>query len=103
MCRTESFKLTASYTDDSPLPQGADRHIATWTVGPPPSRKTSDPAKLKVRISLNLHGLILLESVTQLEEEEYEEVVKKPAPAKVGMLNCHTFFQRMLFCCLTCL
>lgn len=82
-CRAEAFTLTATYTDDSPLPAGADRHIATWTVGPPPSKKSSDPAKLKVRISLNLHGLIVLENVTQLEEEEYEEVVKKPAPAKV--------------------
>ena len=84
-CRSESFKLTASYTEDSPLPQEADRHIATWSVGPPPSRKTGDPAKLKVRISLNLHGLVVLESVTQLEEEEYEEIVKKPAPAKVNL------------------
>lgn len=53
-------------------------------MGPPPSRKSSEPAKLKVRISLNLHGLVTLESVTQLEEEEYEEIVKKPAAAKAG-------------------
>ena len=39
-----------------------------------------------MRVALNLHGLVVLESVTQVEEEEYEEVVKKPA-VKVHLLS----------------
>ena len=41
-----------------------------------------DKAKLKVKVRLNLHGLVTVESVQQVEEEEYEEVVKK-APKTV--------------------
>jgi hypothetical protein len=71
--------LTASYTDDSNLPEGFERKIAIWKVAAPPAVKGGADAKLKARISLNLHGMLVLDSVTQLEEEEYEEVVKKPS------------------------
>lgn len=40
---------------------------------------------LQVKVRLNLHGVVGVESVQQVEEEEYEERVKKPT-VKVGML-----------------
>ena len=79
-CRKDSFKLTASYSDDAQLPEGIDRHIASWEIGPIPSRKSGEASKIKVRISLNLHGLVTVDSATIVEEEEYEETIKKPAP-----------------------
>lgn len=37
---------------------------------------------LQVKVRLNLHGVVGVESVQQVDEEEYEEKVKRPA-AKV--------------------
>ena len=54
-------------------------------VGPP--AKTPEDgakAKIKVKVRLNLHGILGVESVQQIEEEEYEETVtKKAEPLKV--------------------
>ena len=33
-----------------------------------------------MKVKLNLHGVVGVEDAHQIEEEEYEEVVKKPAP-----------------------
>lgn len=46
-----------------------------------------------MRLRLNLHGVVSIESVQQIEEEEYEEIVKKaavPQPAKVTALHITT-------------
>ena len=87
-CRSEPFQITASYTDDSDIPEGSSRHIATWKVGPPKPSKSGQVPKLKVRLTLSLHGLVTLDSVTQVEEEEYEEVIKRPAVAQVPPCFC---------------
>ncbi len=42
-------------------------------------------AYLQVKVRLNLHGVVGVESVQQVDEEEYEEKVKRPV-AKVNML-----------------
>ena len=71
--------MEAAYTDDSVLPADSDRRIASFTIGPPVAAKAAPgaaEAKLKVHFRLNLHGIVTVESVNQLEEEEYEEEVK---------------------------
>lgn len=90
-CRDAAFTLTAMYTDDSPVPEGFDRLIATFEVGPPAHPPPDGgKAKLKIKIKLNLHGVVILESVQQVEEEEYEETVKvyEPALSKVRYPAC---------------
>ena len=52
--------------------------MATWTIGPVAPRKDGKPPKVKVQVSLNLHGLVVLQSAVVVEEEDYEEVVRKP-------------------------
>ena len=55
----------------------------------PPAKTPEDgsKAKIKVKVGLNLHGILGVESVQQIEEEEYEETVtKKAESAKVS--NC---------------
>lgn len=42
-------------------------------------------AHLQVKVRLNLHGVVGVESVQQVDEEEYEEKVKRPI-AKVNVL-----------------
>jgi len=51
-------------------------------------------ACLQVKVRLNLHGVVGVESVQQVDEEEYEEKVKRPI-AKV-----HVLFSRQIFCSL---
>jgi len=50
-------------------------------VGPPTKlpEDGSKAAKIKVKVRLNLHGIVGVESVHQIEEEEYEETVPKKA------------------------
>lgn len=40
---------------------------------------------LQVKVKLNLHGVVGVESVQQVDEEEYEEKVKRPV-VKVCLL-----------------
>ena len=56
-------------------------------MGPPAKAPEGDAkAKVKVRVGLNLHGIVGVQSVQQIEEEEYEETVpKQAAPAKVRL------------------
>ncbi len=77
--------MEAAYTEDSVVPADAGSSIASFTIGPPVARGApgSSEARLKVHFRLNLHGIVTVESVNQLEEEEYEEEVKIE---KVGML-----------------
>lgn len=48
-------------------------------------RRLSLLVHVQVKVRLNLHGVVGVESVQQVDEEEYEEKVKRPAP-KVRML-----------------
>jgi heat shock 70kDa protein 4 len=77
--RNEAFALEASYTPDSEIPESFSRKVGSWTVGPPRPTASGEKAKIKVRVRLNLHGIVGIESAFQTEEEEYEEVVKKAA------------------------
>ncbi|KAM3407734.1 hypothetical protein ACQJBY_001231 [Aegilops geniculata] len=54
-------------TEDSQVTQ----KISTYTIGPFQSNK-GEKAKLKVKVRLNIHGIVSLESATMLEEEEVE-------------------------------
>ena len=77
-CRSSTFTMEAAYTEDSIIAPDADPRIASFTIGPPVSKGApgAAEAKLKVLFRLNLHGIVTVESVNQLEEEEYEEEVK---------------------------
>lgn len=52
---------------------------------------------MQVKVRLNLHGVVGVESVQQVEEEEYEERVKKAA-AKV---HSHAAYSHMTLLCLS--
>lgn len=56
-------------------------------VGPPAKTpEDGSKAKIKVRVKLNLHGIVGVESAQQIEEEEYEETVSKEA-AKLNKVS----------------
>lgn len=73
--RAGAFEITAEYTPDSDIPPTADRKIGTWKIGPFSLPAGADKAKIKVKVVLNLNGIVAVESVNAVEEEEV------PAPA----------------------
>ncbi|KAM3359484.1 heat shock 70 kDa protein 15 [Capsicum galapagoense] len=81
--RSGTFTIDVQYADVSELQ--APAKISTYTIGPFQSMK-GERAKLKVKVRLNLHGIVSVESATLLEEEEVEVLVVKEAekePAKM--------------------
>ncbi|KAL8462533.1 hypothetical protein ACS0TY_033534 [Phlomoides rotata] len=72
--RSATFTLDVQYADVSELQ--APAKISHYTIGPFQS-KNGERAKLKVKMRLNLHGIVSLESATLLEEEEGEVPVVK--------------------------
>lgn len=74
--RSGTFLVDALYADMQDLPPGIPQKINTFTIGPFKPTK-SDKAKIKVKIRLNLHGIVSVESATMIEEEEVEVPVSK--------------------------
>lgn len=74
--RSGTFHIDALYGDLHDLPPGTPQKINTFTVGPFKPLKT-EKAKIKVKIRLNLHGIVSIESATLIEEEEVEVPVSK--------------------------
>ncbi|KAH7565189.1 hypothetical protein ACOSP7_020603 [Xanthoceras sorbifolium] len=72
--RSGTFTIDVQYADVSELQSPAK--ISTYTIGPFQSTK-SERAKVKVKVRLNLHGIVSIESATLLEEEEIEVPVTK--------------------------
>ncbi|XP_062179844.1 heat shock 70 kDa protein 15-like [Phragmites australis] len=67
--RSNTFDVDVLYvnTGDLQIPQ----KISTYTIGPfQPSK--GDKAKLKVKVRLNIHGIVTVDSATMLEEVDVE-------------------------------
>lgn len=78
--RDAPFDITAEYTPDSDIPSTAASNIGTWRIGPFTVPPGSDKAKLKVKVMLNLNGIVCVDSVHVVEELEVEE--EAPAAAE---------------------
>jgi len=74
--RSEAFNFEASYDEDDVLPAGlaGDSKIASCTVGPiqVPESSEDGKAKVKVKVALDIHGLVRVEGAQLLEEYEVE-------------------------------
>lgn len=68
--RSAPFTITAQYAEDGDLPAAAPRKIGEVSVGPFSVPAGAEKAKLKVKVQLNLNGLISVEGVTMVEEQE---------------------------------
>lgn len=64
--RSSTFTVDVVYADAGGL--NVPAKISTYTVGPFQSTK-SERSKLKVKVKLNLHGIVAIESATLMEEE----------------------------------
>ncbi|XP_073017569.1 heat shock 70 kDa protein 15-like [Primulina eburnea] len=87
--RSGTFTVDTQYTDVSELQ--APAKISTYMIGP--FQSTNERAKVKVKVRLNLHGIVSVESAMLLEEDEIEvPVVKDSAkdPEKMDTEDVHT-------------
>eukprot|EP00951_Prasinocladus_malaysianus_P048553 scaffold659831_cov50-Prasinocladus_malaysianus.AAC.2 len=87
--KSEPFTLSADYDNDGTahLPNGSLTHIGDFSIGPPiPVPPGEEKAKLKVKVHINLHGILAVESVQSVEEKEVEEPAPEPVaePAENG-------------------
>ncbi|MDA9097405.1 Hsp70 family protein [bacterium] len=79
--RNETFGVQAKYTTPTLLPPNAELAIGAFEIGPVP--KCKDPegkTKLKVKVRLNLNGLVDVESTQAIEEVDEEITVPAPEP-----------------------
>ncbi|CAL9104957.1 unnamed protein product [Musa textilis] len=74
--RSCTFTVDVVYADVGDLQ--VPGKISTYTIGPFQTSK-GERAKLKVKVRLNLHGIVSIESATMLEEEEVEVPVSDMA------------------------
>ncbi len=88
------------------MPDGFDRRIGVWDVAAPAPPTDGSKAKLKVKVRLNLHGVVAVESVYQVQEDEYEETVKKApkvGPSTLGFVSWLALVgEAVLYCFLSC-
>lgn len=65
--RSSSFQLEAFYANPDELPSGMSSKISCFMVGPVKGLH-GEKSKVKVRVQLNLHGIITIDSATMIEE-----------------------------------
>lgn len=83
--RTEAFQLVARYKDPSQLPPGTDPVIGRFVVsGMPAKKEGAKVPKIKVRVKLNLHGVLQVTSAQLIEEIEEVATAAAAAPAAAG-------------------
>lgn len=85
--RKDTFTLHAAYHESCNLPMGFPTKLAEFSLSDiPPCPAGEDgkevPAKIKVKLRLDIHGILTIESAHAIEEQEIiEEVKPEPPPA----------------------
>ncbi|KAE7995442.1 hypothetical protein FH972_000234 [Carpinus fangiana] len=64
--RTRTFHMDADYADPSELPSGVSSKISSFTIGPFPVSHM-EAREVKVRVQLNMHGIVTIVSASLLE------------------------------------
>ncbi|XP_071725016.1 heat shock 70 kDa protein 15-like [Rutidosis leptorrhynchoides] len=82
--RSGTFAVDVHYADAAELQMPPK--ISTYTIGPFQSSK-GERAKLKVKVRLNMHGIVAIESATLLEEEEVEVPVQNEQPKEATKMD----------------
>jgi len=78
--RTEGFVLTAEYSQVEDLPKGTPVQIGTFTASEVPT-KEGQPAKVRVRVRLDINSLVSVEEVQTLEDIGEDTAAPAAAPA----------------------
>jgi heat shock protein 4 len=81
--RAATFDITAAYADESKLAPGASSSICNSVITVPPSA-SGEPTKIKVKVRLDINGVLSVDSAQAVEEVEEEEPKVEPSPAAGG-------------------
>ncbi|KAL5775370.1 hypothetical protein ACOSP7_012927 [Xanthoceras sorbifolium] len=65
--RSSNFHMEAFYADQNELPKGVSPQVASFMIGPFQS-SLGKMAKVKVRVQLDLHGVVNVQSASLIEE-----------------------------------
>jgi len=80
--RNQTFEVTASYAEPSELAPGTNPYIGTFTISNIPTLADGGASKIKVKVRLDLHGLLSMDGAQALEEIEVEEEEPKKDEVK---------------------
>ncbi|KAF8687363.1 hypothetical protein HU200_043049 [Digitaria exilis] len=66
--KNNSFSLDAYYVDENELPPGTSTDVGSFQIGP--FQAHTEASKVKVKIRLNLHGLVSVESAALIDDSQ---------------------------------
>ncbi|KAF3337040.1 heat shock protein 16 [Carex littledalei] len=89
--KRNTFSLEAFYTDPAELPTGASTNISKFEIGPFESH--SEKSRVKVKVRLNLHGIVNVESATLIEEDEITDLPMRDGSCKVEDMDIDDEFR----------
>ena len=77
--RSEPFTLYASYVHPEEIPRGINPWIGQFTIkNVEPANSSGEPSDIKVKVRLNIHGILSVEGAYTVEEKEHiEEITNK--------------------------
>ncbi|KAF8391557.1 hypothetical protein HHK36_023863 [Tetracentron sinense] len=84
--RSKIFHMEAFYANQSELPSGVSPKISCFTIGPF-QLSHSEKAKVKVRVQLNLHGIVTVESASLIEDHIDDQVTRGNAPMNLDKVE----------------
>ncbi|GAV72932.1 HSP70 domain-containing protein [Cephalotus follicularis] len=84
--RSNLFHLEAFYTDPNELPAGVSPKISCFSIGPFQG-SYSEKAKVKVKVQLNLHGIVTVESAMLIEDPVDDSVTRGSAHSKIDKME----------------
>ncbi|CCJ29429.1 unnamed protein product [Pneumocystis jirovecii] len=85
--RKEPFIIEASYSDPSNLPRYVNPYIGKYYIKNVTSNANNSFSIVKVKVRINLHGLLSFEHAYIVEEHEIEEVAPKDETAAKNTKN----------------
>ncbi|KAI3718724.1 hypothetical protein L6452_19606 [Arctium lappa] len=80
--RSNTFHLEIIYANENDLPVGVSHKVSYSTIGPF-QVSNAEKVKVKVRVHLNLHGIVTIESASLIEEEYSSNNANLPSEQRV--------------------
>ncbi|KAL2315355.1 Heat shock protein Pss1 [Schizosaccharomyces pombe] len=74
--RKAPFKLLAAYSKEAQLPGSIKQNIAQYLINDVVPNKDGDLSIVKIKVRLDLHGILVVEQAYIVEEQEVEEPVE---------------------------
>nr|XP_043625375.1 heat shock 70 kDa protein 16-like [Erigeron canadensis] len=76
--RSKTFHVEVIYVNKNDLPVGVSPHISRFTIGP---FSSAEKVKVKVKFSLNLHGIVTIESASFIADDHSVKNANSPSEA----------------------